>query len=145
MRRRRGLVLGGLFFLASLYILTSFIWFIEITGNRAIAKEEIRGLIEQLGIRPGIRKKQLDLLELEQDIARMHSAISWAGCRIRGTLLEIEIVEHRLEPEPDLASADLVAAKDGLVERVLVIEGELWWRPGIPYRRGSTYPGCSGL
>lgn len=137
LRRRRGLVLGGLFFLASLYILTSFIWFIEITGNRAIAKEEIRGLIEQLGIRPGIRKKQLDLLELEQDIARMHSAISWAGCRIRGTLLEIEIVEHRLEPEPDLAPADLVAAKDGLVERVLVIEGQAVVAPGDTVSQGD--------
>lgn len=137
LRRRRGLVLGALFFLAVLYILTSFIWFIEVTGNQVITEDEVLQLVGQLGVCPGIWKKKINLFELEQDIARLHSGISWAGCRIRGTLLEIEIAEHLVEPELDSTPADLIAAKDGLIERVLVIEGQAAVKPGDTVSRGD--------
>ncbi|HHX87972.1 MAG TPA: sporulation protein YqfD [Firmicutes bacterium] len=137
LRRRRGLVLGALFFLTVIYILTSFIWFIEVTGNQMITEKEVLQLVEQLGVRPGTWKKKLNLFELEQDISRLHSGISWAGCRIRGTLLEIEIAEHLVEPEPDSGPADLVAAKDGLIERVLIIEGQAVVKPGDTVSKGD--------
>ncbi len=137
LRRRRGLVLGALFFWLLICILTSCIWFIEITGNQAITSKEVLQLVEQLGVHPGIWKKKLNLLELEQDIVRLHSGISWAGCRIRGTLLEIEIAEHLVEPEPNFIPMDLIAAKDGLVERVLVIEGQAEVEPGDTVTKGD--------
>ncbi len=137
LRRRRGLVLGALFFLGAFYLSTSFVWFIEVTGNKTISESEMLQLVEQLGIRPGIWKKKIDLLELEQDITRRHSGISWAGCRFQGTLLKIEIVEHLVEPEPDFSPLDLVAAKDGLIERVLIIEGQAVVKPGDTVSKGD--------
>ncbi len=137
LRHRRGLVIGVLFFLAALNTLTSFIWFIEVSGNRLIPEEEILQLVEQLGVRPGIWKKKVNLFELEQDIACLHGGISWVGCRLKGTLLEIEIVEHLVEGESDVSPVDLIALKDGLVERVLVVEGQAAVKPGDTVSRGD--------
>lgn len=137
LKYRWGLVVGALFFCCAIYLASSFVWFIRVTGNEHIPAEEIIRLAGRLGVKPGVWKGKLSLYELEQELVRMHNGISWAGFRLHGTLLEIEIVEHMPEPEPDLAPADLIAAKDGLVERVLVIEGQAVVSPGDTVSRGE--------
>lgn len=137
LRRRRGLVLGIVFFCAALYLLSSFVWFIRVSGCETIPTGKVEALIKEMGIRPGIWKGSLDLYALEEELARRHPGISWAGFRLRGTLLEIEIVEHLVEPRLENRPGDLVAAKDGLVERILTVEGEPVIKPGATVLQGD--------
>ncbi len=124
LRRRWGLVAGALFFIAALYLATSVVWYIQVSGTRRLEKEEVLALVDDLGIRPGVWKWKLDLPGLAEELPRRNKAIAWAGLRLRGILLEIEIVEHLPEILEDNRPADLVASKDGLVERIVVIEGK---------------------
>ena len=91
----------------------------------------------ELGLRPGVWKRNLDLSELEEELARRHGEIAWAGIRVRGTVLEIEIVEHLPEPGLDNRPADLVAAKDGLILRILALEGTAAVAPGDTVAKGD--------
>lgn len=138
MRRRRALVAGACFFLAALYVLSSFVWFIDIKGDHYINEEEVVKLARRLGIRPGTWKRKLNLPALEEEMARLHGDIAWVGMKLRGVLLEIEIVEHIPEPEQDTRPGDLVASKDGLVEKVLVVEGEAEVVPGDTVSKGDV-------
>lgn len=153
MRRRWGLVAGAVFFCAALYLLSSYVWFIHVIGCTAIPPGEVVALVEQMGVRPGTWKASLNLYELEEELPRRHPDITWAGFRLRGTLLEIEIVEHIPEPVPSDSPGDMVAAKDGLVERVFTVEGETAVAPGTTVLQGDllirgvrtvSIPGSSG-
>lgn len=137
LRRRWGLVVGVVLFIAALYTSTSLVWFVRVTGNKDLEEAEVLQLVEQLGIRPGVWKRKLNLPELEEELARMHGDIAWAGIRVRGTLVEIEIVEHLPEPEIDDRPADIVAAKDGLIERILVLAGVAAVAPGDTVSKGD--------
>lgn len=124
LRRRWGLVVGAFLFIAAIYLATSVVWYVRVTGNSILEKTEVLTLAGDLGIRPGVWKGKLNLPELEEELPRRHSAIAWAGLRLSGILLEIEIVEHLPEVIPDDRPADLVASKDGLIVRIMVIEGK---------------------
>lgn len=137
LRRRWGLAVGAFFFIAVLYVATSMVWDVRVSGTRHLQKAEVLALAEQLGIRPGIWKWRLNLPELEEELPRRHSAIAWAGLRLRGILLEIEIVEHLPGVAVDDSPADLVASKDGLIERIVVIEGKAAVEAGDTVSRGD--------
>lgn len=124
LRRRRGLAAGVLLFIASLYLATSVVWYVRISGTARLEKAEVLAIVDEMGVRPGVWKRRLDLSELGEELPRRHSGIAWAGFELRGIVLEIEIVEHLPGIIPDRRPADIVASKDGLIERIVVIEGK---------------------
>ncbi len=137
LRRRWGLAAGAVIFVAALYLATSFVWSIRVSGADRLEEEEILSLVGELGVRPGVWKRKLDLGELAEELPRRNSAIAWAGLRLRGILLEIEIVEHLAGTEIDDRPADLIAARDGLIERIVVIEGRAAVKVGDTVSRGD--------
>jgi len=137
LRRRWGLVAGVLIFGAALYFSTAVVWQVRIIGTEHIDEAEVLELAGQLGLRPGVWKRSLDLAGLEEALARRHPDITWASIRLRGTLALIEIVEQLPEPEIERGPADLVAAKDGLITRVLVLDGEAVVAPGDTVVKGD--------
>ncbi len=136
-RRRKGFVTGVLIFLIAVYVFTSFVWYIEVSGLDNIQEEEVLDIGRSLGINPGTYKGSLDLEKLEKELARLHEDIAWAGLSYRGTLLRIEIAEHIPEPDIDERPAHLVAAKDGLILELLVIEGKPVVSPGDIVSQGN--------
>ncbi|NLA12165.1 MAG: sporulation protein YqfD [Firmicutes bacterium] len=137
LRRRWGLVAGALIFCIALYLAASFVWSIRITGTDRLEEGEVLALVEQLGVRPGVWKGKLALAELAEELPRRNSAIAWAGLRLRGVRLEIEIVEHLSGPVVDDGPADLIASRDGLIERIMVLEGRAAVKVGDTVSRGD--------
>lgn len=137
LRRRWGLPAGLALFILSLYLATSLVWTIQVAGNHELEEEEVLKLAEELGIKPWVWKRSLSLPELEEELARRNGQIAWSGIRIRGTLLEIEIVEHIPEPEMEKGPADIVAARDGVIKRILALEGEAVVAPGDTVAKGD--------
>lgn len=137
LRRRWGLAVGAVIFVAVLYLSTAVIWQVRVVGLNRLKEKEILELVEQIGIRRGSWKWGLDLSELAEELPRRNSAIAWAGLRLRGILLEVEIVEHLAGTAADHRPADLVASRDGLIERVVVIEGRAAVQVGDTVSRGD--------
>ena len=119
------------------YVSSLFIWFIEIDGLENITEKEVLRLADSIGIRRGAYKGHLDLNKLEKELARLHRDITWVGLSFRGTKLRIEIAEHIPEPAVDERPADIVAGKDGLILKILVIEGKAAVVPGDIVSRGD--------
>lgn len=137
-RRRKGLFVGALMFFIALYFFSSFVWFVDIVGVERLSQEEVLVIANDFGIRPGILKRSLDFRRLEDQFVLAHEGIAWAGISLKGTLLQIEIVESILQPEIIKDPADLVARKDGLVEEILVLSGEPEVKPGENVLRGQV-------
>jgi len=142
-RKRKGFLLGLLFFLVALYVASLFVWFIQVTGLENLEKNEVLRVAERAGLQTGVYQGRLDLEQVEKEIVLEFEEIAWVNVKLKGSLAEIEIVEHKI-PEfpgdvpPQDGRADLVASKDGLVKDVLVLEGKAKVEPGETVSKGDV-------
>ncbi|WP_291633418.1 sporulation protein YqfD, partial [Clostridium sp.] len=60
-RGRSALLLGVVLFVSVIYYLSTFVWNIEINTENYISPYELRQQINGLGVRPGQRKKNIDV------------------------------------------------------------------------------------
>ncbi len=123
LQHRKALLGGALFFVIVLYSLSSFIWFIDIKGNKSISEAKITKVVQQAGVHRGLPKRSVNAAELEKAIIQQLSGLAWVGVTVDGTRLEIEVVEKVLPPNNGAQIVDLVAQKDGLIKEVLVLSG----------------------
>lgn len=137
-RRRKGLLAGiALFFLLP-YLLSLFVWQIDIQGNTAVSTAEISAILENSGARRGVLKSKIDLSDLERKLLLELKELQWAGIGLDGVRLDIQVVERLVEPSSPEAVTGLVAAKDGLVVDLLVLAGEARVEVGDTVQKGQV-------
>ncbi|MCY0869748.1 MAG: sporulation protein YqfD [Firmicutes bacterium] len=137
-RRRKAFVSGALMFVGALYILSSFVWKVQIIGTdqpEAVAAELsalhihrgslIYGMLDQDSV-------QLALLDRLPDIA-------WVGVHLRGTSIYVQVVPRipsakRVVLKPQ----NLVARVPAVVDTVLADTGLAVVKPGQFVQAGSV-------
>jgi len=125
LKKRKLMAIGGAVFLVTLYFLSSFVWFIDVTGTDKLTKEEIRRIAAEAGLKRGIAKWHVDTKLVEKTIRDRMPSVAWAGVYVKGTRVTIEIAERKLVTEErDKGPAHIIAAKAGLIKEVLVLNGQ---------------------
>lgn len=123
--RKKGWLLGMALFLSMLLTLSSFIWFIEVTGVETLDPNLIRHHLAVLGLAPGVPRRtitpQRDWLIRELRI-RLPEVV-WVTIRLRGVVAEVVVAEKRLPPPVEDGPRNMVAAKDGLITEIILLEG----------------------
>ncbi len=138
-KRRKVLVIGTFFFCLTLYFLSSFVWFIEVTGNKLVSAELILEKGQLQGLRRGMPKAAFNRKELAERLLSEIPELSWAGIHTQGTKVIIEVAEKTLPPADDEHQpADLVARIDGKIEELLVLVGTPLVREGDQVKKGQT-------
>ena len=139
LKGRSTLLLGAALFVGILYYLSTFVWNIEINTENYISPYELRSQIKAFGIRPGLRKKNIDVYELENKITRSNDEIMWIKARIDGVKLKIDIIERQSPPiiVSNQTPCNLVATKDGIVARVFTTEGTAIVAAGDAVQKGD--------
>ncbi|ASW43664.1 sporulation protein YqfD [Clostridium isatidis] len=118
------LCIGAGIFLIILLYLSTFVWSIEINTRNNLSPYEIRQDLYNLGIVPGIKKKEIDVKELEKKIEDINSGILWIRVRIEGSTLKVNIEEKVNPPEIiEEKKGNLVSKMEGEVSRVYVFSG----------------------
>lgn len=125
MKRRKTMVLGAVFFIIVLYMLSSFVWFIDVEGNQKISDQKILSAARQAGLARGSFIWNVDTAAVEQAIKDKLPIVSWAGVTIKGTKADIKIVEKKMpDSDTNQQPAHIVAKKAGLVKEILVLSGQ---------------------
>lgn len=143
-RRRVFLLLGILMILFIFKLGTSFLWSYEFKGLENIEEETILEVLEEAGIRKGILKKDLDLMEIENYLLQRIPAISWADLSWQGTRLTVDLVEKKLVKPVEKGT--LVASKDGIISKLIVLKGQALVKEGDTVTEGQVLvlPGSDG-
>lgn len=118
---------AGIFaFILGLYILTSLVWSIEITGNKKMPDSQIRGIAEQIGVKEGKFKFQLPpLAEIQDKMLRNLKDVSWVGVEISGTKVKIRVVENTTPEARQLENPrSLISTKDAVIYKILTEKGQ---------------------
>ncbi|MBZ9688173.1 sporulation protein YqfD [Clostridium estertheticum] len=124
-RSRSALLLGVILFACIIYYLSTFVWNIEISTEHYISPFELRNQIKGFGVTTGLRKKNIDVYDIENRILRSNDEIMWVKARIEGVKLKVDVIERQSPPIiiVDGTPRDLIANKDGIVVRVFTTEG----------------------
>lgn len=138
MKRKISLVIGaGLFFIV-IYILSNYIWSIDIQTQRNLSPFEIRQQLSSIGIKQGISKSQINVRELEKNMEDLNDQIMWIRVRVEGSTLKLVIKEKVNPPSTEKILFEQVVAKmDGEVKRVYTNSGNPAVAPGDIVRSGD--------
>lgn len=137
--KKRKIFVIGLLICMLFWILTGFyIWDIKIEGNYSLTEDVLMDYLETQGVHTAMRKKNLQIEELEMQLREEYDIITWASLRVDGTTLVIQIRENELsnndynsqsgaeslEPGNDAESGkDIVASKDGVIVYMITRKG----------------------
>lgn len=165
-KRRWWFLLGMTVFAGMIYILSLFVWQIDIDGNRKYTDALILQALAQMDVKTGCRKSEIDLPEIEEELRIMYNEITWVSASITGTKLQIELREGDLkisgssgggktgnvkrvenrennpktqngESETDLP-ANLVADEDAIITNLVVRRGTVAVRYGDEVQKGDV-------
>lgn len=136
--RRLGFLLGGVVFIAALYMLSSFVWFISVAGNKKIDDQRILNIAAKYGIYQGSPKWSFDRNQAEEAMLKEMKELTYVKVDIQGVRAEIQVVEKILPEQEITAPCHMVAQKDGIIEEVLVLEGQANVSKGDAVARGDV-------
>lgn len=138
-KRRVGFMLGGIFFIAALYLISSFVWFVEVKGNERITDQRILTTVAKYGVHQGAPKWSFSRIQVEEQVLRDIGDLSYIKIEIRGVKANIEVVEKIVIPPNEITGpSDMVAARSGVVEEILVLDGQAKVEAGQAVAKGDV-------
>jgi len=138
--RKRKLLLGGfIFFILSMFVLSSFIWRVEIVGGQEISHETVLDFLENHGLHTGVFKHTIDARGLTRELLNEFHQLSWADINTRGTRTTVMIAEAiPRQPVIDRQTpAHVVATQDGLIIGIATSSGAPLVRQNDIVRQGE--------
>jgi similar to stage IV sporulation protein len=125
-----------------IYILSLFIWDIQILGTVHYTEEEVEKYLEEKEIHTGVRKSTIKCADLEEEIREDFPDVAWVSCDIEGTRFTVHMKESidgtEEEAETDDTPKDLVASKSGTITSIVTRSGTPMVKKGSKVKQGDT-------
>lgn len=138
-RKRKLFAVGILVFILLLFFLTSLIWTVRVDGIQKTDLIAFNRILKENGVKKWAWSYGVDEEKLKFELMQQLDTVSWVGITIKGT--EVSIIVKEREQSPQMLPADqpchLVARRDGVVELLLVKEGETVVKIGETVTKGQ--------
>ena len=138
-RKRKALLAGFLFFVASLYVLSMFVWMVDVQGVDRLDMQDILQAVQEDGLQTGTFIRRINTRDLEQTLRNRFPDIAWVSVHIRGTKATITLTET-IPPQLIVdrnTPCDIVARTDGLIVSIATSAGTPMVRPRDVVRAGD--------
>lgn len=139
-RTRYAFLLGLVFALCAVSVLSRFVLTIQVTGNEEVPSAVILSQLRQLGVRPGVYGPSLERKQLAQELLVRTDGLSWAALNLHGTRLEVVVREAIKTPErvDESGYFDIVAEADGIITHIEPELGEAAVQEGDVVAKGDV-------
>lgn len=124
-RYRKTFAISIFVFVALLYYFSSFIWVIEVKGNKFVDNNHILQFCKQNNLYLGVKKRKIDTLKLQNEIKNQFEDISFINVKINGTKATITISE-KLQIKNMVENnkpCDIIAKEDGIINSIVTRTG----------------------
>lgn len=138
-RKRLGIPVGIVLFAAILIASEQFIWSVRVVGNSSLPSAQLTGRLETLGVGVGTYIPSIDYVGLQSRLLIDYNDLAWAALNVNGTTATLEVQERLQTPAvPDeTVPHNLVAAEDGIIQRMEILRGVPEAEPEALVRRGE--------
>lgn len=122
-RGRVGVAVGACAFVITVFVMSMFIWSIDISGLDTLSVSDMQALLRDEGLYVGAFKPSLDYQGIARDIMLSRHEVGWMAVNVTGSYASVEVKEESPAPEvTDIDSPCNVKARcDG---RILSIDTE---------------------
>ncbi|WP_122627045.1 sporulation protein YqfD [Lucifera butyrica] len=136
-KHRKALLAGALLFAVILQVLSSYVWFVDISGAHSPLENEIREVLIENGLHPGVNKDKINSKALENTLLLKFPQLAWTGIHFTGTRAFVEVVEKTMPPAEDKNPSNIIADKDGIVTEIIAISGQPLVKKGDTVKKGD--------
>ncbi|MGM9637238.1 MAG: sporulation protein YqfD [Eubacteriales bacterium] len=138
-KKRAGILIGIPLFIGILWISSLFVWEVHVVGNEQVDDETILSGLSDLGFSVGSYIPGVDVKTLCNEYLINSDEIAWISVNIIGTRAEVQVRDvlpagQSEEPTP----SNLVAVRDGLIERIELSSGQSVVGTGESVRAGQV-------
>ena len=138
-KRKLSLCIGAGIFLLVLYLLSNYIWAIDIQTRNNLSPFEVRKELTSIGIKPGLKKSDINVYNIEKKMEDLDSEVMWVRARIEGSTLRVIVAEKVNPPVTEKVLPEQVLAKmDGEIKRVFTFSGNPAVKPGDIVKTGNV-------
>ena len=121
---RYGLIIGAVIFFAVINFLSSFVWNINIVGNKNISDSEVIKLCNSIGIKEGMKRTKIESALMRNEILLKTNKISWISFNVEGSVLNVNVSENNVIEKTKKEPSNLIAKSDGIIKKIEVRNGE---------------------
>lgn len=139
-RTRYAFLVGVIFALCAVSVLSRFVLTVEVTGNERVPTAVILSQLRQLGVRPGVYGPSLDRKQLALEALTRLDGLSWMAINLHGTRVEVIVRETLETPErvDETKYFDIIAQADGVITHIEPELGDALVKEGDVVARGDV-------
>ncbi len=124
-RKRYVFAAGVIAFLLICYMLSLFVWKIEITGDETISRTQLLNSLEKHGLYTGAFSGSIDNNKVKRGVMSDMPEVAWVGLVTNGSGARVEV--RRRVPKPDITDeqrvCNLVASQNGVITALNITNG----------------------
>ena len=131
-KNRVGVLFGIAVFAIVIFVMSNFVWTIEITGLQTISEAQLRQVLCDNGLYIGTYIPSKSFKTITRDTMLKLDGIGWMSINVIDSHASVEIKEKAKSPKVDnyRQPANVKAERDGLILKINVHEGESVFGPG---------------
>ena len=127
-RKRKIFFAGAAGCVLLVYILSLFIWNIEISGNHVRTDETILAFLRKQDVHCGMPASSVDCAGIARMIRKEYDDVIWVSASLKGSKIQIDVKENSdsreiEEEEMTEEGTDLIAEKDGVIKEIVTRSG----------------------
>jgi similar to stage IV sporulation protein len=124
-RKRFALAASFLAMSVALFVLSLFVWEMDVSGNEQISKEMILQELRELGVGIGTYRRSIDSKEIQNLMILKIPELEWLAVNVKGSRADVGVRERDPMPEiiPKNIPCNIVAQKAGLITSMNTLEG----------------------
>lgn len=138
---RYGIFLGAAAFCTILYLCSTVVWDISVTGNERIPEDSIIEFLSENGIYPGAARKELKNTVTELKAMMNYKDLAWISIEENGSRINVKVSEGVENPYYGLSAGtpcNLVAFRDGRIIYSEIHSGTMKYEIGSGVKEGDV-------
>ena len=140
-KKRKGILIGIVLFFMIVNQCSGRIWHISVDGGFLHTREKIMKVMEEeLRVYGGVPGNMADCFEIEKKLRLDYNEIGWISVEKRGCCLFVRMNESTMPKQVVKAEtpSHIVAAQDGIVKKIEVLEGVPMVKVGDEVKKGDV-------
>lgn len=136
----RGMVICAIISLIILMSTSQFVTDVYITAPEGIDKEALQKELYIQGVKPGVYKKSIDRKIVRNNIMGKFDQIAYVSINVKGTNIFVNITkkDESQNSEENSNYCNIIASKDGIIEKVVPRSGEAIVEEGDIVKKGDV-------
>lgn len=138
-KNRAGLIVGAVLFFLILEYLSSYIWIINVNGNKAAKTADILASLSRIGIHERMPVTGINSKISAQKLLVARNDLAWASLNVEGSVLNVNVTEIKNSPASALKPpSNLIAAEDGIIRKIDAVSGDVRIKAGDNVHKGDV-------